>query len=248
MIPLAQLDPFTADLTLPSPNHGPRNADAIRLVVLHATADRGNESGAESWMRNPKAEASAHLHFRRDGTIVRLVDDRRRAWHAGVSAWPGVGDVNSESLGWEIANRNDGAEEYTEAQYEAVAEALRHYMPQGLGHGDVVGHFHVSPGRKTDPLGWDWLRMWDLTGLTPAPVIELAKGIEERRQPIPHPGKVHPLRRPVAEIARPGETGEAFLHRLGDALGPLGRGLLNVVIAALMKRAEREVNDALGNP
>ncbi len=72
MIPLG-LRPFAAEVLLPSPNHGPRPAgvNAIACVVLHATADGGDEAGAESWMRNPASQASAHLHIRRSGTVVR---------------------------------------------------------------------------------------------------------------------------------------------------------------------------------
>lgn len=70
MISLTSLRPFAAMLLRPSPNHNPRPArvQVIECVVLHATADDGNESGAESWMRNPASQVSAHLHIRRDGT------------------------------------------------------------------------------------------------------------------------------------------------------------------------------------
>lgn len=246
MIPLHRLDPFRADLELRSPNHGPRpEGAAIQLIVLHATADGGNEFGAENWMRNPRAEASAHLHFRRDGTIVRLVDDRRRAWHAGRSHWPGIPDVNGASLGWEIANRNDGREPYTDEQYRAVAAALRHYMPQGLARGDVTDHATIAPGRKTDPLGWDWARMWDLVSADlPAPVIELATGPTEEPS-LPHTEEAHPLRRPVAEVAGADETVAGFLGRLGDVLGPIARIALSIVRARLEKRAAEELDEAL---
>ncbi len=170
MIPLARLRPAPADRELPSPNRGSRGGSPIRLIVLHATADNGDEAGAEAWMRNPASQVSAHLHIRRDGSVTRLVDDADRAWHAGRSSFPGVGDVNSESLGWEIANRNDGRELYTAAQYQTIAHLLRHYLPQGLDEGDVVSHAMIAPGRKTDPLGWDWERMWALYAL-PAPAV-----------------------------------------------------------------------------
>jgi len=167
VIPLARLRPAPADRLLLSPNRGSRGGAPIRLIVLHATADGGNEAGAEAWMRKPEAQASAHLHIRRDGSVTRLVEDADRAWHAGRSEWPGIGDVNSESLGWEIANRNDDREPYTEAQYRTVARLLGHYLPQGLGIGDVVSHAQVAPLRKTDPMGWDWPRMWRLVNDEP---------------------------------------------------------------------------------
>lgn len=249
MIPLPHLDPYDADLDLASPNHGPRRADAIGLIVLHATADQGSERGAESWMRNPQAQVSAHLHIRRDGTIVRLVDDRRRAWHAGRASWPGVSDVNDESLGWEIANRNDGKEAYTDEQYRAVADLLQHYLPQGIHRPNVVGHFQVSPGRKTDPRGWDWGRTWRLVDEVTEPEepdVELADTFEDRRNPIPHPGKVHPLRKPVAEVAKPGESTREFLLRTGAAITqPVFRAIWNMLVRKIEERAAQEVDEAL---
>lgn len=152
--------PIVADRLIRSPNHGARSGLGISLIILHATADNGNELGAEAWMCNPTSQASAHLHIRRDGSVTRHVDDKRRAWHAGVSSWPGIGDVNSESLGWEFANRNDGKESYSDSQYLTAARLLRHYLPQGIEREGVLGHFHVAPGRKTDPRGWNWDLMW----------------------------------------------------------------------------------------
>lgn len=191
MIQPHRISPYPADRLIRSPNHGARSGLPISLIILHGTADGGSEKGAESWMQNPKSEASCHLHFRRDGSITRLVDDKRRAWHAGVSSWPGILDVNSESLGWEIANREDGKEPFTAAQYRAVADALRHYLPQGIERSGVLGHYDVAPGRKTDPRGWDWVRMWlELAMLEVEPRIVTIPP----RPPVPDLREVEPSR------------------------------------------------------
>lgn len=160
MIALARLVRLTADIELESPNQDerPTSESVIRCVVLHATADGGSELSAESWMCNPAAGVSAHLHFRRNGTIVRLVPDSRRAWHAGWSRWNELPDVNNFSLGWEIANRNDCKEAYTDAQYAALARAAAHYVRQGMPPDAFVSHTSVARprGRKIDPCGFDW--------------------------------------------------------------------------------------------
>ena len=159
MIMLLQVRPYTSDgvAVVPSPNHDARAATAIEGIVLHATADGGNEAGTLSWMRSPESRVSCHLLVGRAGDVTRLVGDQHRAWHAGVSWWRGTSDVNSITLGIEVANRNDG-EPYTDAQYGRVAEIVAHYCRQGLSVDDVVSHEAIADDRRTDPLGWDWDR------------------------------------------------------------------------------------------
>lgn len=230
MIPLHELRPYAADRERPSPNFSARpSGAAIRYIILHATA--GSDEGAESWMADPISGVSAHLHIRRDGSITRHVDDAQKGWHAGVSSWEGRTDLNGESLGWEIGNRNDGAEPYTGAQYRAVARLLHHYLPQGLDRSAVLSHAQVAPGRKTDPMGWDWARMWaeldllereQLLGAIPhytpqlaipqrplapraAPIrtepIEIPKAVPVEIQQQPFPLRVWQLRKWAIEVA-----------------------------------------------
>jgi N-acetylmuramoyl-L-alanine amidase len=158
MITLLKLSPFTGDVVAPSPNHDARKAPAIEGIVLHATEDRGDEALTVSWLRSPKSRVSCHLLVSRAGRVTRLVGDRERAWHAGLSWWRGTSDVNSITLGIEIANRNDG-EPYTDAQYNRVAAIVAHYCGQGLSLDDVVSHEQIAEGRKTDPRDWDWERL-----------------------------------------------------------------------------------------
>jgi len=87
--------------------------------------------------------------------VYQLVDENRRAWHAGVSQWYGRTYLNSSSIGIEIVNagRRDGQwAPYPPAQIRAVAALLkdiiwRHQIkPQ-----DIVGHSDIAPQRKIDP-------------------------------------------------------------------------------------------------
>ena len=159
MITLREVRPYTrdGDVVAPSPNHSARAAPVIEGIVLHATADAGNELGTLSWLCSPKSGVSCHLLVSRTGQVTRLVGDHHCAWHAGLSWWRGTSDVNSITLGIEIANRNDG-EPYTDAQYGRVADIVAHYLRQGLSLDDVVSHGAIAEERRTDPLGWDWDR------------------------------------------------------------------------------------------
>ena len=86
----------------PSPNFNDRQLP-IAMVVLHYT---GMQSGAAAidWLANPESGVSAHYVIAEDGTVLRMVDEARRAWHAGRSYWRGIADVNSASIGIEIVN------------------------------------------------------------------------------------------------------------------------------------------------
>ena len=86
----------------PSPNHGPRTADSeVDMLVLHYTG-MASANAALARLCDPIAEVSAHYLIEEDGTVLRLVDESRRAWHAGVSFWRGHRDVNSRSIGIEL--------------------------------------------------------------------------------------------------------------------------------------------------
>ena len=151
--------PTLEDLSIswvPSPNFDERpDLDNITTIVVHATAN-STLIGAVSWFQNPTAYVSAHYVIGKDGRIVQMVKDEDQAWHAGKSEWRGVPNVNDYSLGIELVNLNDGQDPYPETQYQSLVElcqALAHKY--NISTEDIVGHYHVSPGRKTDPRGLD---------------------------------------------------------------------------------------------
>ena len=85
----------------PSP-HGGRPIRPTYLV-LHYTAGVSAAS-AIAWFLDPKAKASAHLVVGRDGAVTQMMAFDRSAWHAGVSAWEGLTNLNGHSIGLEMAN------------------------------------------------------------------------------------------------------------------------------------------------
>jgi len=141
---------------IPSPNFDERpDSNNITTIVVHATAN-STLIGVVSWFQNPTAYVSAHYVIGKDGRIVQMVKDEDRAWHAGKSEWRGVPNVNDYGLGIELVNLNDGQDPYPEAQYHSLAklcQALTHEY--SISTEDIVGHYQVSPGRKTDPRGLD---------------------------------------------------------------------------------------------
>ena len=141
----------------PSPNHDDRK-HPVSLLVLHYT---GMESGAAALgrMRDPAAKVSAHYMVWEDGRIARLVAENDRAWHAGVSTWQGMDDLNSRSVGIEIVNGGhdfpapDGSlPPYPDAQIVAVIALGREIMAHhAIPQTGLVGHSDIAPTRKIDP-------------------------------------------------------------------------------------------------
>jgi N-acetylmuramoyl-L-alanine amidase len=136
----------------PSPNFDER-AQPISMIVLHYTGMTSCE-GALDRLTSPQAKVSAHYCIDEDGTLYRLVDEAKRAWHAGKSRWRNLSDVNSASIGIEIVNPGHefGYRAFPEAQIRTllplVAEIKDRYA---IGRGNIVGHSDVAPARKEDP-------------------------------------------------------------------------------------------------
>jgi len=147
----------------PSPNFGPRRGGVVAdMVVLHYTGMETAEAAIRR-LADPASEVSAHYVICAEGRVVGMVAEEMRAWHAGVAAWGGTGDVNSHSIGIEIANPGHelGYPPFPEPQMAALERLLagilaRHAIPPER----VVGHACVAPERKCDPgEKFDWRRL-----------------------------------------------------------------------------------------
>lgn len=142
----------------PSPNFGERkNGVKPSLIILHYTEMPAEASIAR--LCDPAAEVSAHYVVDEDGSILQLVAEDKRAWHAGVSRWGDITDVNSHSIGIEIVNL--GYHPYPQAQIVAVKDLCRDIMARwNIKPENVLGHSDVAPDRKVDPgphFPWDGL-------------------------------------------------------------------------------------------
>ncbi len=147
----------------PSPNFDRRPDGApIDMLVLHYTSMR-TAAAALDRLTDPEARVSAHYVIEEDGTVWRLVDEKARAWHAGISAWRGETDINGRSVGIELVNPGHefGYRPFPGAQIEALiglakSVLARHPIPPR----NVVGHADVAPARKMDPGElFDWPRL-----------------------------------------------------------------------------------------
>ena len=132
------------------------------MIVLHYTGMPTAEAAIER-LCDATAQVSAHYLIHEDGRILAMVEEERRAWHAGVSGWAGRRRLNDVSIGIEIVNPGHdwGYRPFPEAQMRAVELlvgdiASRRTIPAAR----VVGHSDIAPARKADPGElFDWPRL-----------------------------------------------------------------------------------------
>ncbi len=143
------------------------------MLVLHYTGMQTAEAALER-LTAAEAGVSAHYLIDRAGRLYRLVPETERAWHAGVSRWRGVSDVNSASIGIELENKGHefGPEPYPAAQMEVLTALTGEIVARhGIEARNVVGHSDIAPSRKQDPGEWfDWAALAaEGIGLWPSP-------------------------------------------------------------------------------
>ncbi len=128
------------------------------MVVLHYTA---MESADAACVRlcDEQAEVSAHYLITEQGEVIQLVDEDMRAWHAGAGAWGDVVDVNSHSIGIELANTGDVP--FAATQMDALEGLLAGIMNRwDIPAARVIAHSDMAPDRKFDPgPRFDWQRL-----------------------------------------------------------------------------------------
>lgn len=156
----------------PSPNFGPRRGtDRPKLIVLHYTAMQTAQAACAR-LCDPAPEVSAHYLISETGDIFRLVPDEMRAWHAGAGAWREISDVNSHSIGIELAN--PGNTPFPEPQLSALEQLLEALFERWTFIPDaVLGHSDIAPGRKIDPgpkFPWARLAHAEFAAPTPRPI------------------------------------------------------------------------------
>jgi N-acetylmuramoyl-L-alanine amidase len=139
---------------MPSPNTGERR-DGRRpdMIVLHYTGMADAQAALEL-LRARGSDVSAHYFVFEDGRIIQMVQESRRAWHAGQSSWAGETDLNSCSIGIEIANpgHDHGYPDFPTRQIAAVTALCRSIQTRNtIPAVRVVAHSDVAPARKQDP-------------------------------------------------------------------------------------------------
>lgn len=156
--------------------HFDERQSSISMIVFHATATKSLEETFSILIdKEEKPRVSAHYVIDRDGAIYQLVDESKRAWHAGVATWGKIKeDLNSCSIGIEFQCPATGEQtfnEFTIAQIKTgiilCADIMKRYH---IKPKNVVAHSDIAPGRKFDPgMTFPWEMFW-FSGLADNPV------------------------------------------------------------------------------
>ena len=145
--------PLRIDTSHPSANQDSR----AQFLVLHYTVLDYEKSLK---VLTSGGMVSAHYLVRDEPpTVYRLVDENRRAWHAGASYWGGATNLNSASIGIEIVNpgwtdtpAGRVYAPFPQAQIDAVIKLCKEIVARhGIRPDRVIGHADIAPGRKQDP-------------------------------------------------------------------------------------------------
>ncbi len=149
-----------------SPNFTERRGghEQPSMIIIHYTGMKTGEAALER-LCDPESEVSAHYVIEEDGRLFQLVDDGKRAWHAGKSEWQGEVDINSCSIGIELVNPGHewGYREFPEAQIAVLVELCRDLVGKyDVPLDRILGHSDIAPGRKRDPGElFPWARLRD---------------------------------------------------------------------------------------
>lgn len=174
-----------------SKNFRSRKGEAVQFLVLHYTAvplgttlgiftnnAQLAEQDAEYFAGTKfntadmcKGEVSAHYVNSESGEVFQLVDEEFASYHAGVSFWNGVKNINNHSIGIEhenigykwlnkfpeeravkVAGSDETWCEFTEPQIQATIELCKQIIKQhNIKPYNIVGHSDIACGRKSDP-------------------------------------------------------------------------------------------------
>jgi len=139
----------------------------IKFLIIHYTGMKNFQSAVDR-LKDPNSKVSSHYVISRSGRVLELVKPRDIAWHAGVSAWRGIKNINKNSVGIELENKGHdfGYQKFSKAQIRNLIILLKKLKKKfKIKNTNIIGHSDVAPSRKIDPgekFPWKLLSLQDV--------------------------------------------------------------------------------------
>lgn len=131
---------------IPTVNLGLRKPN---FVIIHHTAQDSVVQTIRTFTRE-STQVSSHYIISESGNIIHLLNNNLRTWHAGASKWGNITDINSCSIGIELAN--SGTKPFTNLQINSLLFLLAKLKKDyNIPATNFIGHADIAPKRKTDP-------------------------------------------------------------------------------------------------
>ena len=130
------------------PYYDERQTD-INMLMFHCSAQ--NTSNMINVLNS--LHLSCHYIIDTDGSITQVVEEHKRAWHAGLGSWRDIkSDLNSHSIGIELSHHSLGQDNYPHQQINSLIQLSQELIKRySIKPQYIVGHSDTAPTRKPDP-------------------------------------------------------------------------------------------------
>ena len=124
----------------------------IKYIIIHYTETPSFEE-AIKLLTSKTRKVSSHYLIDLSGKIYSLVNDSKRAWHAGISFWEDQENLNDNSIGIELVNKGEAKKQkYPNKQIVSLLKILIFLTEKyQIKNFNILGHSDIAPERKIDP-------------------------------------------------------------------------------------------------
>ena len=93
----------------------------IKFIIIHYTGMQ-SEIACIKKLKDPTSKVSCHYLINRRGNVIKMVEEKNIAWHAGKSRWKKYVNLNKNSLGIELVNKGHefGYQNFTSKQIKSL--------------------------------------------------------------------------------------------------------------------------------
>ena len=125
----------------------------VKYIIIHYTGMIDFNS-AYIKLNDLKSKVSCHYLISREGKIYNLLCPKFKGWHAGISEWKNVKNLNDYSIGIELENKghDHGYTKFTNSQYHKLKKLIKFLKFNFfIKDEDIIFHSDIAPNRKKDP-------------------------------------------------------------------------------------------------